>query len=215
MLLWNEGYCHRLSHFDLETEGVSHVYGLSDKALASLDLPPLAKSFDGRSARTLDHELEITGFHIALSRLARAHGRQLYWQRRDLKRGLHPDALFALTDPTKAEGRNTHYFFLEIEKSKLAKHRDGEPSIVRKLARYARYYDTAECEQDWNFRKFRVVVIQKTDERVLHLLRVMSDPLRLGMFWLASEARYKENLGGAIFLTPRDFAQKSHSLFVL
>jgi hypothetical protein len=194
---------------------VTHVYGLSDRALKTFDFPATAKSFDEHSERTLDHELGITAFHIALKTLADQHGLTLYWQQRDLKRGIHPDALFALTDPAKPEGRNTHYFFLEIERSKLAQYRNGGPSIIRKLERYVQYYDSEQCVKDWNFRAFRVVVIQRTDERAANLLRALSATLPSRIFWLTSEARYKRDLSAPIFVTPKDHAQQTYSFLSL
>lgn len=216
-LLWLQGYLHRLRHYPPDEDGRTWawVYGLTDKALRDFDLTRLAKTFDGHSARTLDHELEITSFHIALVRFCRNNNLTLYWQQKDLKRGIHPDALFALTDPSKPDGRNTYYFFLEVERSKLGQYRIGDPSIVRKLERYARYYDSDQCAKDWNFRGFRVVVVQQTDERVANLLRALSARLPYRTLWLTSETRYRRDLGASIFFTPKDHAQQSYSLLSL
>jgi hypothetical protein len=43
------------------------------------------KTFDDHSARTLDHELEISHFHMALKRFCEKHDLKLYWQQADLK----------------------------------------------------------------------------------------------------------------------------------
>jgi hypothetical protein len=214
-LLRQEGYTNRLPYFDLDTEGVTHVYGLSDRALKTLDLQPTAKSFDEHSERTLDHELGVTSFHIGLKKLADERRLTLYWQQRDLKRGIHPDALFALTDPSKPEGRNTHYFFLEIERAKPGRYQGGEPSIMRKLERYGRYFDSDQCAKDWNFRTFRVVVVLPTDERAAFLLRALWARLPHRAFWLTSEQRYRRDLGAPIFFTPKDHMQHSYSLLSL
>ena len=104
-ILKEEGYLNRLPYFDLGQQrgGLSYVYGLSDKgaqfARASLDFP-FPKTFDEHSARTLDHELEISLFHVALKRLCASRGISLYWKQKDLKCTVNPDALFALTDPS-------------------------------------------------------------------------------------------------------------------
>jgi hypothetical protein len=206
---------HRISYWRPDTDGKTKVYGLSRSAFASVDFSDGAKPFDGHSERTLDHELEISSFHIALARFAGSHGLTLYWQQRDLKRGIHPDALFALTDPAKPDGRNTYYFFLEVERAKLAQYSSGEPSIIRKLERYARYYDSEQCVTDWNFRTFRVVIVQRTDERVANLLRALSAKLPYRIFWLTSEARYRRDLGAPVFFTPRDHAQQAYSFLSL
>lgn len=214
-LLYREGHANRLPYFDLHTEGVTHVYGLSDRALKTFDFPPTAKSFDEHSERTLAHELGVTAFHIALRKLADQNGLTLYWQQRDLKRGIHPDALFALTDPSKPDGRNTHYFFLEIERTKLGQYRGGEPSIMRKLERYAQYFDSNECARDWNLRTFRVVVVQQTDERVANLLRALASRLPTRTFWLTSESACTRDLGAPIFFTPKDHAHQAYSFLSL
>ncbi|MGA2959062.1 MAG: hypothetical protein ABSF48_25505, partial [Thermodesulfobacteriota bacterium] len=78
---------------------VSHVYGLSDRGIKSFDslYAAYAKTFDDHSARTLDHELEISYFHIALNRFCDKHNLQLHWQQSDLKTAtIHPDAYFAI-----------------------------------------------------------------------------------------------------------------------
>lgn len=215
LLLWREGFLTRLPHFDLDTEGVNYVYGLSDKALKTFDLGRLAKTFDEHSARTLDHELGITTFHIALKRFCHDNRRTLFWQQRDLKRGIHPDALFALTDPSKPEGQNTHYFFVEIERAKLGQYRTGEPAILRKLERYAQYFGSDQCDRDWNFRAFRVVAVLTTDERAAFLLRVLSERLPHRAFWITSAAYAVDNLAGPVFRTPSDHKQQAHSLLSL
>src|SRR5438094_3230288 len=108
------------------------------------------KANDEKSPRTLDHEYEITRFHLALKKQAP----DLYWQQRDLKQTIYPDALFAIP-----QGDSEFYYFLEIEKSKQGKYIDGEPQVIRKLARYYSYHSSDLCEEEWKFRKLRVVVI--------------------------------------------------------
>jgi len=211
-LLWKERIVNRLPYFELDRSsgGIGYVYGLSDKGLGLCEGG--AKSFDEHSARTLDHELEISLFHIAVKRFADANGLRLYWQQSDLKRGIHPDALFALTDPKKPETASTYYFFIEIEKSKIGNVKNGEPSIIRKLGRYAEYYDTDQCETDWNFRRFRVIIVQRAQVRRENLLRALSEKFPHRMFWLTTEELYKRDIGGPIFATPRDYSDRTYSL---
>jgi Replication-relaxation len=200
-LLFREKLVVRLPYFDLASEGTSYVYGLSDKAVKEYG----GKTFDEHSARTLDHELEITLFHIRLKRFAEKTGLKLYWQQADLKRkSVRPDAFFALTDPSKPEGRNTHYFFLEIERSKIGNYRDGKPSILRKLAKYYDVFGTLACEKDWGLRQFRVIVVQPTEERRRNLCNALRENYGHRMFWLTVESLYKSDIGGQIFLTPKD-----------
>src|SRR5712692_5767057 len=115
-LLFKEKLANRLPYFELDTEARSYVYGLSDSGVKAANghvdidwnLVGIPKTFDEHSERTLDHELEISYFHMALSRFWRdTDNPGLYWQQSDLKRGIHPDALFALTN-----ARGTYYFFL-------------------------------------------------------------------------------------------------------
>lgn len=201
-LLWKEHLANRLPYFELDTEARSYVYGLSDKGVKLFG----GKTFDEHSERTLDHELEISFFHIALKQMSGRNGLTLYWQQSELKRGIHPDALFALTN-----AKGTFYFFLEIEKSKIGNIKNGEPSIIRKLARYAGYYDSDQGQKDWNFRKFRVIIVQRTDARRQNLLKALQEKFSHRMFWLATEPAYKEAIGAEIFLTPKDHSEKTYS----
>lgn len=173
---------------------------------------PLAKTFDEHSQRTLDHELEISFFHIALKKFCAKNKLNLYWQQSDLKCTVSPDAMFAITDPAKPEGKNTLYYFLEMERAKIGHYKDGEPSIIRKLAKYYEYYGTDKCEKEWlDFRHFRVVVVQRTDERRKNLLKQLNALFNHRMFWLATEPDYKHNIDGAIFKTPKDYETVSYS----
>jgi Replication-relaxation len=206
----------RLPYFEPDrlSGGIGYVYGLSDKGVQDSDCYPYPKTFDEHSVRTLDHELEISFFHIALKRFAEGNGLRLYWQQSDLKRGIHPDALFALTDPRKPEDRNTYYFFLEIERSRVGNFRNGEPGILRKLARYAEYFGSDACQRHWNFRRFRVIVVQRTEARRDHLLRALREKYGRRMFWLTTERLYKEAIAGEIFRSPDDPGTRNsfHSL---
>jgi hypothetical protein len=76
-----------------------------------------------------------------------AKGLKLFWQQRDLKRTINPDAYFVITDPSKPEGKNTFHYFLEIERAKLGHMRDGEPQIMKKLGKYYKFYNSADCER--------------------------------------------------------------------
>src|ERR1019366_2811820 len=108
-----------------------YACGLTDKAVKEYG----GKTFDEHSERTLDHELEISYFHIALQGLCDGHGLKLLWRQAELKRGVNPDAYFSIANPAK-EGKNTNHFFLETERAKVGNYRNGEPSIIRKLRAY-------------------------------------------------------------------------------
>lgn len=216
-LLFKENLLNRLPYLDLDqvNGGLSYVYGLSDKGCrlnaTELFLWDNGKTFDEHSQRTLDHELEISFFHIALKEFCKRNGFKLYWQQADLKCGIHPDAYFAITDPTKPENKNTFHYFLEMERSKLAKYVNGEPQIMQMLGKYYDYYDTDKCEKEWNFRRYRVIVVQRSEERRENLLRAMHEKYPHRMFWMTTEELYKRNIEGVIFRTPKDFGGMNYS----
>ena len=213
--LHDAGLVSAIPYFDLDSPygGRTFAYGLTDAGV-KLCKPvfPFAKTFDEHSQRTLDHELEISFFHIALKEFARKSNLKLYWQQSDLKHTVSPDALFALTDPAKPDGKNTLYYFLEIERAKIGHYVNGEPSIMKKLGRFYEYYGTDKCEKEWkDFKQFRVIVVQRTDERRENLLKQLNKEYNHRMFWLTTEAAYKKNLGSDIFLTPRDYEEALYS----
>ena len=149
---------------------------------------------------------------MALKKFAAKNNLKLHWQQSDLKCTISPDAMFALTDPAKPEGKNTLYYFLEMERAKIGHYVNGEPSIMRKLGKYYKYYGTDKCEKEWlDFRQFRVIVVQRTHERRENLLRQLNKEYNHRMFWLTTEANYKNDIGGGIFKTTKDFENTVYS----
>jgi hypothetical protein len=209
-ILHRDGFLYRMPHLDVGRErgGVAHVYGLSAKGVAHAlrnGYSTLAtKTLDEHSLRTLDHELEITSFHIALHRLCAAEGLRYAWRQTDLKHTVHPDAVFNVADPAHPD--KAFCYFLEIERSKLGNYRDGEPQILRKLRKFYNYFNSTNCEKEWGFRQYRVVVIQRSDARRQGLLKALRETCSHRMFCLTTEAAYRENVGGGIFMTPKDDA---------
>jgi hypothetical protein len=106
---------------------------------------------------------------------------------------VNPDAYFSVTN-LAIEGKNTHHFFLEVERAKIGNYKDGEPSIMRKLKRYYEYYDTNDCEEAWGFRTYRVVTFLRNDERRNNLLQTMHGDLKNRMFWLGVESNHTADL---------------------
>jgi hypothetical protein len=204
-ILDKEGLIHGEPYIEPNRDvgGPTSVWGLSDKAIrndylfAALELYSQVKSFDEHSARTLDHELEISYFHMAVKKLPR----KLYWQQTGLKRSIHPDAYFALTDPNLPENKNTFHYFLEIEKGKKT-----FEDLLKKLGRYYDLYNTDKCEKEWGFRQFRVIVIQKNKTRRDNLLEELANKYNHRMFWLATE------IDRLSFQTPKDFEERTYSL---
>src|ERR1017187_5390825 len=84
-ILHRDGFLDRAPHFNSGNErgGAGYVYGLSakgvDHALRNGYFTPATKTLDEHSIRTLDHELEITSFHIALHRLCAANALRYLW----------------------------------------------------------------------------------------------------------------------------------------
>lgn len=206
-ILHRDGLLYRAPHLDSGRErgGATYVYGLSAKgvghALRNGYSTSATKTLDEHSIRTLDHELELTSFHIALHRLCSAKGLRYLWRQRDLKHTIHPDALFYVADP--ANPGKAFCYFLEIERAKLGNYRNGEPQILRKLRAYYKYFNSTDCEREWGFRQYRVIVVQRSDARREGLLRALQEKCSHRMFWLTTEAAYREDLGGAIFMTPK------------
>jgi hypothetical protein len=197
-------------HFDSGNDrgGAAYVYGLSakgvDHALRNGYSTSATKTLDEHSIRTLDHELEITSFHVALHRLCFAKGLRYLWRQKNLKHTVHPDALFHVADP--ANPGKAFCYFLEIERAKLGNYRDGKPQILRKLLKYYEYFNSTDCEKEWRFRQYRVIVVQRNDTRREGLLAALRETSSHRMFWVTTEPAYRENIGGAIFMTPKDDA---------
>jgi hypothetical protein len=223
-ILAREGYVHRIPYTETERfQGIpTFVCGLSDKAMrmitdATIWDADFAKTFDEHSERTLDHELEISFFHIALKKFCLKHNLELFWQQCDLKKKtIAPDAYFAICDPAKPEGKNTLHYFLEMERSKIGNMKNGEPSILRKLGKFYDYYNTDACLKEWfSFRQFRVIVVQRNDTRRQNLLKALEEKYKNRMFWLTTEELYKNDIGGEIFATPKDFERSKYSFLNL
>lgn len=195
----------------------SYVYGLSDRGVGhAFDngySTATTKTLDEHSLRTLEHELEITAFHIALHRFCEASGLAYSWRQTDLKHTVHPDALFTVEDPTDP-GKHFCYF-LEIERAKFGNYRDGEPQILRKLGAFYDYFNSTGCEKEWGFRQYRVIIVQRTDARREGLLKRLRETYNHRMFWLTSESAYRENIGGAIWKTPKDDVPIAFSFLTL
>jgi Fe2+ or Zn2+ uptake regulation protein len=192
-ILDGAGLVRRLRYLNAENDGIGYACGLTDVGVRFCGE---GKTLDEHSERTLEHELGISLFHVALRALCDERGFALRWRQSDLKHGVSPDAYFSLTNP-EIEDKNSHHFFLEVERAKIGNWKDGEPGIIRKLRRYYDYYNTPGCESDRGFRTYRVVTILRNDERRANLLRVMQAELGHRMFWLGVESEWT---GG--FLTP-------------
>jgi len=217
-ILHRDGFLYRVPYLDAghDRGGASYIYGLSargvDHALRNGYSTLATKTLDEHSIRTLDHELEITSFHIALQRLCAAQGLRYAWRQTDLKHTVHPDAVFNVADPEHPD--KAFCYFLEIERAKLGNYRNGEPQIFRKLRKYYAYFNSTSCEKEWGFRQYRVVVVQRTDARREGLLTALREKCSHRMFWVTTEPAYRNDIGGAIFKTPKDDVPVAFSFLI-
>jgi hypothetical protein len=165
------------------------------------------KIFKTNSDTLLPHEYEISVFHLRLKELCDERGWELYWQQRDLRCSVNPDACFGITTQS-----GTFWYFLEMEKTKPGGWRSGESKITRNLTKYFGYFNSDACETEWaNFRKFRVVVVQRNPNRRTNLLGALAPKHAHRMFWLTTEELFRENIGGTIFLTPKDYGSDGYA----
>ena len=208
------GYVDRLPFVDDTSERpqTTKVYFLTQKGADFIEYPGAALSTS--SKYILRHDIQIVQFHIALKRWAEKHNLILYWHEplMDRQKAIIPDAYFGLQDLSKPPGHNTLHYFLEMERAKIGNYVNGEPSIVRKLAKYYDLYDTDECEKEWGFRKFRIITVVRTSEKQINLCGRLKDSYAHRMFWVTNEHAVKENVGGDIFTTPKDYAKALYSL---
>lgn len=187
-----------------------HCYQLSPsgRAAAGNGNAPAEKS-----PASLAHELGITAFHIALA-TAMPETHRLYWRQTDLKHGVNPDALFALTDVAQPRESSTYYYFLEVERSRQGHYRGGESGLLTKLRRYGEYRKSAQCLADWrHFADYRVIVVLANRERQENLLRALQAKLCTPLIWTTTAEDVERCVTGAVFRAPPDFSAVAHSLF--
>jgi hypothetical protein len=187
-----------------------HCYRLSRTGAVAVSA---RRAMGAKAPASVAHELEITAFHVALaSAIPETHS--LYWRQWDLKHTVNPDALFAITDSREPRERSTHYYFLEVEKSRQGHYRNGDSGLIAKLRRYAEYRRTERCRSEWrHFSDFRAIVVLKNRERELNLLRALHERLPERFIWTTTEEDYRRDIGGAIFRAPPDHGTTAHSLF--
>ena len=204
-LLFEAGYLHRellvirevspLPHFQysyrLSKHGAKEVHGHSSPE---------------RSPFSLAHDAEITAFHIALKALP---GR-LWWKQHDLRKSVNPDAVFGLAPDSKTPAS---YFFLEIERSRQGHYRNGQSGLITKLRRYAAYRGSDACRREFiHFDDFHVIVVVKNTERQRNLLDQLAMALPSPFIWTTTDADYRRDMLGEIFLSPHDYRSSAHRL---
>lgn len=166
-----------------------------------------------KSPASLAHELGITAFHIAVA-TSMPSTHRLFWRQTDLKHGVNPDALFAITDTAQPRDSSTVYYFLEVERSRQGHYRGGESGLLAKLRRYSEYRKSERCRAEWkHFSDFRVVVVLANRERQENLLRVLQARLNTPAIWTTTTEDVDRCVTGAVFRAPPDFTSVAHSLF--
>lgn len=121
---------------------------------------------------------------------------------------MNPDAVFGLTDSAKQKDSRSHYYFLELEKSRQGHYRDGLSLLMKKVDAYFNYFNSDKCEREWKwFRQFRVILVLRNEQRRRNLLAKLSERYHHRMFWVITEELYKYDIHGRIFQTPRDYLE--------
>ena len=149
----------------------------------------------------LDHDLTISAFHVVLHLVMHAAGLELQWRQDELqdwvtddcgeRLSVNPDSLFALTDTALPVERNTHCFFLEVERVRQHSYRNGQSAFTRKVQAYLAYAAKGVHRQSWGMDDFRVLTITPTQQRVANLRGKLVDAgIASDRFWFTDSSRY-------------------------
>jgi hypothetical protein len=191
-----------------------YVYFLDrEGARLACDLGELAAPHyvTSKSRMIVNHDLEITKFHMALEVAAPAGLAEWRQWRDDLRdsadagegaKAMIPDAYFVL---------NGRAFFLEIVKSYESEYVGGRSNIEQKLALYLAYRE--RFRERYGMGDFRVLWVLPTLRRVQLLIGKVKGEFPNRKFWLTDEASYRRDVAGKIWWTPKDFGTRTYSLF--
>jgi hypothetical protein len=167
-----------------------------------------------KSWRMMPHELTITAIH----RRVKSAFQLTHWEQRrsvlsddvfDRQERLtvNADALFALSDDQNSEAEDTSFFFLEVEKSRQAKYRDGESGLVRKVRAFWQYRTQQRFLtrfRDTKMTDFRVLFVLASRERAANFLAVLASLYPYRTFWITDEESLLHDITGAVWRTPKD-----------
>jgi hypothetical protein len=196
--LYYAGYLDRQQ----ESKFAEFVYFLTEKGgnlAASRGHLNSPRWIQKKSKMTLAHDVEISDFHARLDSALRAQSQTLVWKqwRGDLAQEFGeyiPDATFWIHD-----GRANETHVLEIVKSYESGYKGQESSLVTKLKTY---------EADHR----KVLVVMPTVLRIQNFLGKIENELPSSRLWFTSEERYKADILGKIWWTPRSFRERVYSL---
>jgi hypothetical protein len=124
------------------------------------------------------HVKLILGTRTSTTRLIRWKEGQALWDRVTFREQggevtlpVRPDALFALRDTTRPEGKNTLYFFLEADRSTMAHAR-----MESKIKAYLNYFHQAlHTRKHAGVKLFQVLTVTETPQRAQSLAAAMKE----------------------------------------
>lgn len=161
-----------------------------------------------------------------MEQLCEREGWEFVGEHADLYRTIEPDRLFGIKKP----GRE--WIALPFEEEN---HKKTFEDLYIKAVRYYDYWDTAKCEREWGwFRQFHVLWQFPNKERMMNFVRFLAGecdchyyrgkirhtclphglrkkPLLVSNFWFTHDELTKD-IGGKIWITPKDYATAVYSL---
>ena len=194
MQLYRAGFLNRAQ----EHLNAPYAYFLAEKGgrkAAELGFLPSPRWTDRKDPHHVAHDLTITEFHLALEKALKGHS--LSWEqwRGDLRLGpdLIPDAKFTIDGEAPS--------FLEVVRSYESEYRGGKSSLEKKLEAYH------------EAKIHRVLITMPTQARIAHFLAKIEDILPSTQFWFTDEDSFRKRILGKIWWTPRDFRDRTYSIF--
>lgn len=161
------------------------------------------------SPYSLPHEIEITECHLALSdAIVASRHLELHWIQANTRKHTNPDAIFGLEDRRREKRESTHWFFLEVERSRQGHYRRGwgelkHSGLVQKLIRYQQYRRSPELKANWPFiADFRVLVVVHNELRARNLLEKLHVVLPSPAIWIITRDAVTDAFAAAVFATP-------------
>lgn len=150
-----------------------------------------------KSPMTLDHDVEISDFHMRLASALLAPERPIpmawhQWRGQLAKEfgDWIPDAHFRIVED---------WHVLEIVRSTEWGYKKGESSLVTKLKTY---------DAD----KRHVLVVMPTQLRIQKFFAKVEDELPSSRLWFTDEASYRKDILGKIWWTPKNFRERQYSI---
>ena len=149
-----------------------------------------------KSPMTLDHDVEISDFHMRLQQsILTTDIFAIVWHqwRGQLAKQFGdwiPDAHFFFQDT---------WHVLEIVRSTEWGYKKGESSLVTKLKTY-------------DAEKRRVLVVMPTQLRIQKFFAKVEEELPSSRLWFTDEASYRKDILGKIWWTPKNFRERQYSI---